>query len=197
MDHVYGGDGDDYIEGGLKGDRLYGEAGDDTIYGGAGTDRIYGGDGDDYIDGGEEIDILNGGAGDDYIVGGGYEKNTIIDTEGDNTFFTFGGKDYYTVAAGSQNTWFIVGKSGSRENRINFLDDDDVLNFRLEMCTKWITFNVGTDISSDIVGTGKGPYKVYVDYGRMQNYKHTVAKICNKRRQCEEWELPESGPTCE
>lgn len=76
-----GGEGDDVLEGGSRGDRLDGGPGsdlirgergedvlrggpdDDSIYGGTGRDRLWGDDGDDRLDGGEDRDFHHGGAG--------------------------------------------------------------------------------------------------------------------------------------
>lgn len=70
---VTAGAGDDFIRdgsglgaflyGGLGNDRINGNGGADRIYGGAGNDILNGGDGDDIIWGGGGTDTLNGGAG--------------------------------------------------------------------------------------------------------------------------------------
>ena len=59
---VYGGAGDDWIEGSF---------GDDELYGDAGNDRLEGHFGNDFLEGGIEKDTLIGGAGDDILQGGG------------------------------------------------------------------------------------------------------------------------------
>lgn len=76
-----GGEGDDILQGGSRGDRLAGGPGsdtlrgerghdvldggdgDDSLYGGPGRDRLRGEDGDDHLDGGEGRDFNHGGAG--------------------------------------------------------------------------------------------------------------------------------------
>ena len=58
---IYGGAGDDYIDG---------MGSDDSLYGESGADSIIGGTGNDYIDGGTESDTLVGGDGADTFVGG-------------------------------------------------------------------------------------------------------------------------------
>ncbi len=65
---LYGGAGEDYIEGQGGNDDLDGGADDDEIYGGAGEDEIAGGTGADYIEGGDGDDVIYGG---DNGAGGG------------------------------------------------------------------------------------------------------------------------------
>jgi Ca2+-binding RTX toxin-like protein len=53
-------------------DLLFGGDGDDRLDGGDGFDLLYGGDGDDVMAGGDGFDLLYGGRGDDtFLVGGG------------------------------------------------------------------------------------------------------------------------------
>ena len=70
QDRVFGGEGDDHIDGGSSADSLYGEEGDDTVEGGSGNDRLFGGEGDDVLDGGTGDDWLVGGEGNDQLTGG-------------------------------------------------------------------------------------------------------------------------------
>src|SRR5262245_50449028 len=58
---LYGGDGDDTLNGGLFHDKLYGGGGDDTLNGGANGDLL---------DGGPGQDVLTGGPGGDTFVFG-------------------------------------------------------------------------------------------------------------------------------
>ena len=61
---IFGGDGNDYIDGAGAADSLAGDAGNDTIIGGTGADTIDGGTGDDtiYV---AQGDTVTGGDGDD------------------------------------------------------------------------------------------------------------------------------------
>ncbi|WP_254506661.1 calcium-binding protein [Anatilimnocola floriformis] len=68
---IYGGAGDDKLNGGSSTDYLYGEVGNDTLNGGAGGDLLYGGDGIDTLNGNGGVDQLYGDAGDDVLLGGG------------------------------------------------------------------------------------------------------------------------------
>ncbi len=60
-DNVWGGPGDDILEG---------RAGQDYLSGGPGNDSIWGHNGVDFLVGGEDDDVLNGGNGDDQLEGG-------------------------------------------------------------------------------------------------------------------------------
>ena len=78
-DTAYGGDGNDRIYGRDGVDRLYGELGNDTIYtgngydtarGGGGADTLYGEEGNDLLYGDDGNDRLYGGFGGDTLYGG-------------------------------------------------------------------------------------------------------------------------------
>jgi Ca2+-binding RTX toxin-like protein len=166
-------------------DRIYGDAGNDTIIGGAGEDEIFGGEGDDTIEGGKGKDEIDGGAGND-IIDGGLDDDEIIDTEGDNTFYSYGGRDTFETGVG-QNTFYIIGES-DREDKISYLDSDDIFMFRVEVCTNYVTVNVGSDISSDVVKAWAGPYKVSIKH--RTRGRPSIAKICNKGKKCQEFILP-------
>lgn len=78
---IYGGGGDDYIQGYDGANKLYGDDGNDAIYGGKGNDILDGGAGNDWLDGEGGHDTLTGGAGADYFaftVNDG-QKDTITD----------------------------------------------------------------------------------------------------------------------
>jgi Ca2+-binding RTX toxin-like protein len=99
---IYGGNGDDtvngslwgadYIDGGPGNDILYGKWGNDTIFGGDGDDRIDGGAGDDRLDGGPGNNRIDGGPGNDtavfagnyadYGLNGANGVTTVVGTEG-------------------------------------------------------------------------------------------------------------------
>ncbi|MCM1552490.1 MAG: DUF2974 domain-containing protein, partial [Butyrivibrio sp.] len=66
---IYGGAGDDYLDGNMGNDTLYGGDGDDELYGNSGNDILVGGAGDDYLNGGWGVDtyIYNRGDGNDVI----------------------------------------------------------------------------------------------------------------------------------
>ena len=66
---LYGGDGNDTIWGGSRGDRLFGDDGDDLIRARGGNDLVFGGNGNDTLHGGSRHDVLVGGAGSDSLQG--------------------------------------------------------------------------------------------------------------------------------
>jgi Ca2+-binding RTX toxin-like protein len=61
-DGLFGGPGDDEVNG---------EGGDDLVLGGPGDDDLSGGDGDDYVLGGDGDDLLDGDDGEDLLIGDG------------------------------------------------------------------------------------------------------------------------------
>ncbi|MDE5447199.1 hypothetical protein GWG65_39025 [Bradyrhizobium sp. CSA207] len=67
---IYGGAGDDTLNGTGVNDTIFGGSGNDTIKGNNGDDLIYGGSGRDDIDGSNENDTIIGGFGPDQLTGG-------------------------------------------------------------------------------------------------------------------------------
>ncbi len=76
LDHdtVYGGAGNDSLDGG---------AGNDSLYGGTFADRLTGGSGNDAIDGGAGLDTLTGGTGNDSLIGGADSDWYYVDNAAD------------------------------------------------------------------------------------------------------------------
>lgn len=69
-DYLHGGTGHDEIVGLDGEDEIKGGDGDDKIYGGLGNDDVEAGDGDDYVYGAEDNDDIHGNDGDDELLGG-------------------------------------------------------------------------------------------------------------------------------
>lgn len=67
---IWGGRGNDVLEGGSAHDRIYGEAGHDVLVGRQGDDFLYGGAGADLLLGGAGADHLFGEGGNDWLIGG-------------------------------------------------------------------------------------------------------------------------------
>jgi len=107
---MYGGAGNDYINGEGGADSIFGGSGNDTLVGDAGVDAIYGGSGNDSIDAGASADVLLfGGLGDDTIrasdgadvIATGDGNDTILVTTVASGFATDTVTDFNTNAPGS------------------------------------------------------------------------------------------------
>jgi len=91
-DTVYGGAGDDFVNGAQDGDTVYGGGGDDWLRTGKGQDVLWGGDGNDKLVGVYEHDEIHGGAGNDRV-GGGPGNDTLYGDDGSDTVACGGGSD--------------------------------------------------------------------------------------------------------
>ncbi|MDJ0948890.1 MAG: calcium-binding protein [Alphaproteobacteria bacterium] len=123
VDYVYGGRGDDRIEGSdlsddtLRGgrgeDRLYGHRGDDLLAGGRDDDRLQGGSGDDTLIGGAGDDRLEGDSGDDIMMGGAGQDLAYGDAGNDLFVFTRGdGDDRFIGGNGWTDSVEVQGGDG-------------------------------------------------------------------------------------
>ncbi len=108
VDAVWGGDGNDTLVGGeaidfLWGesgnDELHGESGDDELHGGLGKDTLFGGEGADIIHGEAEEDELHGGSGNDTIIGDNGD-DILHGDSGSDTFFAEEGNDTFDGGTG-------------------------------------------------------------------------------------------------
>ncbi len=82
-DHLYGGGGNDTINGLNGDDYIEGGTGNDVIGGGQGADTLMGGAGDDTLVGGDNSDLLQGGSGNDtYYFEGASGLDIIRDSDG-------------------------------------------------------------------------------------------------------------------
>ena len=103
---LYGGGGDDLLEGSNLHTYLEGGAGDDRLIAYGADDQLYGGDGDDTLSGGDGDDELAGNAGDDSITGGA----------GADAIFAYDGADR------------VDGGKGDDTVQVSDLDAGDHLN---------------------------------------------------------------------
>ena len=120
--YVYGTPGSDSIAGGGdEGQIIYGGAGDDTlngtgksdiIYGGSGNDTIKGNDGDDTIYGGSGSDTINGNNGNDTIIGG-FGADHLTGSNGDDRFV------YLSVADSNAAQFDTISDFKSGSDRID------------------------------------------------------------------------------
>lgn len=77
LNNLFGGEGNDVLNGGEGQDHLEGGADDDTLRGGENRDELFGGDGDDTLNGGADSDQITGGAGADILVFNEHELGTV------------------------------------------------------------------------------------------------------------------------
>ncbi|KRR14561.1 VCBS domain-containing protein [Bradyrhizobium valentinum] len=75
---IYGGAGNDTINGTGKCDLIYAGSGDDTVKGNDGDDKIYGGSGSDTINGNNGCDTIIGGYGADKLTGSNGEDRFVF-----------------------------------------------------------------------------------------------------------------------
>lgn len=81
---LYGGTGNDVLNGAGLADRLYGDSGEDVLNGGSGNDRLYGGSGHDRLSGGGDGDYLYGGSGNDRLSAGPGDGDRLYGGTGDD-----------------------------------------------------------------------------------------------------------------
>ncbi len=106
---VFGGEGNDSIDGSRGADRFVGGIGDDVLNGRGGTDLLEGGTGRDTIRGGNAIDTLLGGEGNDDLDGnvnndlieGGFGDDTLSGNRGDDILIGGAGADLFFGRGGS------------------------------------------------------------------------------------------------
>lgn len=108
-DTLFGGEGDDLLDGSAGHDTLAGGAGNDILSGGSGLDTLLGGVGDDTLSGGREKDALFGEAGDDELNGGSGD-DTLDGGAGADKLYGSSGND--VLSGGKDNDW-LEGGSGS------------------------------------------------------------------------------------
>ncbi|WP_334356711.1 MULTISPECIES: VCBS domain-containing protein [unclassified Bradyrhizobium] len=86
---IYGGAGNDTINGTGKSDLIYAGSGDDTVKGNDGDDKIYGGSGSDTINGNNGCDTIIGGYGADNLRGGNGDDRFVYLSAADSNAARF------------------------------------------------------------------------------------------------------------
>jgi Ca2+-binding RTX toxin-like protein len=123
---LWGGDGNDVLEGqggkdkiyGGKGkDRAWGDAGNDTLEGWNGNDKLYGGTGEDTLYGGKGGDALNGGLDNDLIRG----------NDGADTLDSGQGND--VLSGGNGQDAFVFSTGDGKDKITDFDAQDDTIVF--------------------------------------------------------------------
>ena len=129
-DTLDGGDGNDTLLGEGDNDLLHGDGGNDSLIGGDGNDTLQGGTGDDYLTGDAGNDVLQGGDGNDTLFGGlgndslsGDAGNDSLDG-GDGTDALYGGAGADTLAGGAGND---VLEGGTGNDLIDGGDGNDLM----------------------------------------------------------------------
>jgi Ca2+-binding RTX toxin-like protein len=102
---MFGGRGNDNINGSDNNDYLFGDEGGDTIHGYGGSDLIYG---ENSLSAGTEADYLYGDDGEDFIYGGGGDDDIYGGSDDDDLY----GEDGNDEIWGSSGNDFINGGSG-------------------------------------------------------------------------------------
>ena len=146
---IYGGPGNDYLEGGFRDDLLFGgdgrdilvgrngadtlrgQGGLDWIYGGPGTDSLFGFSGNDRLFGGPGNDRLFGDAGNDDLYGQDGDDLLLGGTNNDRLFGESGNDEL----AGQNGNDFLVGGTGedrlfgnAGNDLLNGSEDNDIIN---------------------------------------------------------------------
>lgn len=127
MPNIYGGNGDETLNGTDDRDLIYGRDGDDTLNGGGGNDVLYGGAGSDSMYGGEGDDQLSGGEGGDRMEGGNGNDTYFVDDNEDVVVeFSAGGVDRvvsylanYRMAANIELLDLAEGAGNGTGNELN------------------------------------------------------------------------------
>ncbi|MCW5312520.1 hypothetical protein GTQ43_01210 [Nostoc sp. KVJ3] len=121
---INGTNGNDYIDGGNGKDTLNGGNGDDILLGGNGNDILVGGNGKDILDGGNGNDTLSGGFGQDTLIGGnGKDKFVLAATQGTDKITDFcKGTDLIGLSGG-----LSFGQLSFSGNKIIVTATDEIL----------------------------------------------------------------------
>ena len=128
-DQLYGGAGNDTLDGGNGDDELHGGSGDDLLIGGNHDDTLFGGSGDDVLQGGNHADRLYGGTGDDELYGEDYDDvlfggggvDRLYGGQGSDTLTGDGGSDYLDGGSGSDSLM------GGADDDVLVWDETDLL----------------------------------------------------------------------
>ena len=117
-DILYGGTGNDILDGGSQNDTLYGGSGNDTLRGGSGNDILIGGYGADAITGGTGNDTISylslldtGDTITDFVTGSDKIDLSAIDANGTlagNQAFAWGGPQTGQFVVANSVTWYTT-----------------------------------------------------------------------------------------
>ncbi|VDC32998.1 Hint domain-containing protein [Pseudogemmobacter humi] len=163
-DSLYGGTGNDYVLGGSGNDTVYGDEGDDRVYGGSGDDLVSGGSGNDQVYGDEGTDTLYGDEGNDVLYGGtgndllygGADEDTLYGGDGVDTLHGDSGNDSLFGDAGNDLLYGGTGDDtlygGAGNDQLFGGDGRDVLH--ADGGNDTLTGGAGNDVFVVYPGSG-------------------------------------------
>ncbi len=184
--HLFGGEGQDFLVGGIGNDKFYGNQDDDIIFGGYGNDEIYGDSdpnafgwtpnqkGKDTIYGESGNDTIHGGGGDDTIYGGNGD-DPIHGEDGNDIIYGENGKD--TIHGGSGDDTIYGGNGddpihgGSGDDTIYGGNGDDPIHGgdgNDELLGNSGIDEINGDEGDDLIGGGAGDDEIYGGPGNDQ-----------------------------
>ena len=162
--------GDKTITGPTSNDRvvIFGGDGNDDLEGSSETGIVFGGDGNDTLRGGWGVYTLSGGGGDDQIYGSG-DKSTLIGGTGSDlldgrsrtgVFIGGQGDDEILGTQGSDNYFYYAGDGKDRILERSHFDSTDTLTFGTSISPSDI--NISADGSDLILSHSNGTDEIRV-----------------------------------
>jgi len=152
-DTIIGNGGNDLLDGGDNSDRLEGNNGSDTLLGGNGDDALFGQLGNDSLQGGNGNDALVGGNSNDTLVGG-IGNDTLLGNTGNDSLEGGSGNDLLLGGEGQDTLFGLIGNDTLEGQANDDIVDGGLGNDRL----------VGND-GFDTIAGGLGDDSLFGDAG--------------------------------
>jgi len=163
---LFGGAGDDVLNGGSGADQLFGQADNDVLNGKGGADQLFGGTGDDTLIGGDGADTLFGEAGNDLLVWNpGDDSDVFEGGSGTDTAQVNGGNGAETFSVSANGTRvrvdrldpapFAIDAGGVENVVINMNGGDDVFSASGNLAAL-VKLTVDGGLGNDTIGGGNG-----------------------------------------
>ena len=149
---VFGGSGDDHLNGSSAADRLFGESGDDVLIGGRGNERLSGGSGNDFVDGNQGADTVVLGDGDDIFQWDPGDGSDVVDGNDGHDVMVFNGANIderFEVSASGSRAVF-TRSAGTITMNLGGIEEIDTRTFG----------GVDTFTADNLTGTGVTDLKV-------------------------------------
>lgn len=158
-DHLYGGRGNDTLCGDEGNDYLYGQNGNDTLFGEAGNDHLYGQADDDLLIGGDNNDFLYGSSGNDQLFGqsgndqlfGDAGSDIAVGGDGNDKLFGSSGRD---ILIGGEDADQLFGEAGEDILIAGPTAHDENLTALLAILDEWTSPNSYEDRVDHITNGG-------------------------------------------